>query len=452
MGRRSVAGIAAAVLALGIAGAARANQLTDFRKSTPRALSLDVQRFVLPNGLVVLLAPDPKVSSVAVRMTFRAGAQYAPEGKSGLAHLVEHAMASGPTPDTDYAALLERRGARWFNADTAFDAMAFETVVPAEELPAAIWVAADRLVAVPPLLDAPAVDRHRRVVLQERALQQVDAPYGLVGERLFQRLYARPHPLHGGVLGVPTDLAGITSEDVRAFVAELLVPANAILAVAGRFDPATARALVEEHLGPLPGGRRAPAPRLPPVPTEPVQDASEERLSRQPRVTLAWRLPWLTHEDARTLELGARLLSFLTDGAWGMRLGADLVEYESESLFVVDLVVPYDEPASVVARDAEGFLRFLTLREIPLELMIAANLALDRAAMFQLDDVAGRARMLAEVELTVGAKRTLADWIGGRWELDRYAVKETARAYLKGARLVLHARPTRPKPARKERE
>ena len=134
------AGIASALLALAAPGAARGNRLSDFRKAPGRAFALDVQRVVLPNGLVVLLAPDPAVSSVAVWMTFRAGAQHAPEGKSGLAHLVEHVMASGPTPDTDYAALLERRGARWFNATTTFDAMSFEAVVPAEELPAALWM------------------------------------------------------------------------------------------------------------------------------------------------------------------------------------------------------------------------------------------------------------------------------------------------------------------------
>lgn len=452
MRRRRLGGILAVALAAALPGAARPNSVADFRKAPPGAFALAVERRVLPNGLVVLLAPDPTVSSVAVWTTFRAGAQHAPRGKSGLAHLVEHVLASGPTPDTDYAAILERRGARWFNATTGLEAMSFEAVVPAEELPAALWAAADRLVAIPPLVDAALVERHRRVVLQERAVRQVDAPYGLVTEALFHRLYADPHPLHGGVIGAPADLAGIGAEDVRALAAELLVPANAVLVVAGRFDPAAALRLVEDGLGRLPAGRRAPAPPLPPVLPQPVQLAKEERLSREPRVTLAWRLPWVPPEDVQALRLGAQLLEFLTDGAWGMRIGADLVEYESESLFVVELVVPYDEPASVVHRDADGFVRFLTHREIPVELVIAANLALDRAAMFGLDDVADRARVLADVERAAGAKATLADLVRRRWDLDRYVVRDTARTYLKAPSVVLHARPTRPKAARLERE
>src|SRR5436305_12857734 len=94
------------------------------RKTNARELSVDVQRFELPNGLVVLLAPDPTVSSVMVETTFRAGTLYEPRGRSGMAHLVEHLMATGPTPDTDYAAMLERRGSRLLNASTDFETMA----------------------------------------------------------------------------------------------------------------------------------------------------------------------------------------------------------------------------------------------------------------------------------------------------------------------------------------
>jgi len=452
MKSRSLAGVLSAAVALFLPRFALPNALADFRKSTPEALAVEAERVVLPNGLVLLLAPDPAVSSVAVWMTFRAGAQHAPKGRSGLAHLVEHVMSSGPTPDTDYASLLERRGARRSNASTGFDVMSFEAVVPSEELPMALWVAADRLATLPALVDQALVERHRKVVLQERAIRNVDAPYGLVAEHLFRRLYAEPFPLHGGVIGAPAELESVTAEDVRSFVGSLLVPANAVLAVVGRFDPAGARRLVEEGLGRLPAGRRAPDPILPPIDGQQLQDAKEERLSREPRVTLAWRLPYVPQEDARALHLGAQLLEYLTDGAWGMRIGAGLVEYGRESLFVVELTVPYDEPMSIVHRDADGFLRLLTHREMPVDLMIAANLALDRSAMFQLDTLEGRARMLTELELSVGPRQGLADWIGGRWDLDGYLVRDMARAYLRGPKLVLHARPTRPKPARVERE
>src|SRR5438270_740219 len=366
------------------------------RKTTSRDLAVDLQRFELPNGLVVLLAPDANVSSVYVSMTFRAGTLYEPPGRSGMAHLVEHLMASGPTPDTDYAALLERRGSRYFNASTDFETMAFQTMVGAEELPLVLWVAGDRLGSVPPLIDAAEVERNRRIVLQERMLRDVDAPYGLPRERLFERLFAPPHPLHGSVIGRVDELAQVSDADVRAFVASYLVPANAILTVVGRFDPAEARRLIEKGLGTLPAGQRARLPKIAPL-VQSLVDSAKEEIAREPAVVLAWRFR-IPHQEATALSIGAQMFSLMIDGAWGMRLSAGLEENEAESLFHIDLTVPYDEPASAVQSDVEGFVRILTRRVMPLDLVRSANVQLDRIALFDLDTLEGRARRLAGLE------------------------------------------------------
>jgi len=414
-----------------VAAGARAGPLAERRKTTPAQLAVAAQRTVHPNGLGVILAPDPAASGVAVWMTFRAGAQRQPPGKSGLAHLVEHVLASGPTPDTDYAGMHELRRARHFNAATGLDALDFEAVVPAEELPFALWAMADRLGTLAPRIDAREVERNRKVVAQERAIRDVDAPYGLVGEQFFARLYAAPHPLHGGIIGTPEELASVTADDVRRFVAEYVVPANAVLVIAGRFDAAAARDLVLSTVGRLPAGRRAPRAVLPP-PLREYIDAREEPLARRPRVTLAWRLPPGGREDAAALRLGAQLFTFFVDGAFGMELGAGFQEYDGEQLFEVELTVPYDEPMEVVHRDAEGFLRMLTHKEMPFDFLVAAHLALDRFALTELSTLEGRARALTRRELRIDSSADLATWLAWHWEL--------------------HARPKRPKKARVERQ
>jgi len=360
-------------------------------------------------------------------------------------------MATGSTPETNYFALLEQRRARHFNAVTSYDRMTFETVVPAEELPLAIWVAADRLGTLPGLVDAASVQKSQRIIVQERASELVDEPYGLVDEQLHRRLYPGPHPLRGGILGAPSELASCTLEDVRAFVAQRLVPANGVLTVVGRFDPAAARRLIEERFAGLPAGKRSVAPVFDPA-TMTYVDKKEEPLSREPRVTMAWRFPELPHDHAQALELGATLLTFLTDGAWGMRIDAGLHEYAGESVFRMELTLPYDEPMSVIHNDADGFLRMLTHKEMPLDLVQAANLQLDRASMFGLDGLRGRAYALTRVELVSRSRQSVAEYLGTHWELERGMIRDTARFYLKGAKLVMHARPTRPKPAKKERQ
>jgi predicted Zn-dependent peptidase len=450
-GGRRIGKLVAACALAALAAGARAGVLEQRRKTTPAQLAVPAQRSVLANGLVVILAPDPAASGVAVWMTFRAGAQRQPPGKSGLAHLAEHLLASGPTPDTDYAGMHELRRARHFNASTGLDAMDFEAVVPAEELPFALWAMADRLGTLAPRIDAKEVERNRRVVVQERAIRDVDAPYGLVGEQLFQRLYLAPHPLHGGVIGTPEELASVTADDVRRFVSEYVVPANGVLVIVGRFDPAVARDLVASTVGRLPGGRRAPHAVLPPPAREYI-DAREELHSRRPRVTLAWRLPPGGREDAAALRLGAQLFTFLVDGAFGMELGAGFEEYDGEGLFEVELTLPYDEPMEVVHRDAEGFLRMLTHKEMPFDFLVGAHLALDRFALAELSTLEGRARELTRLELRIDSSTDLASYLAWHWDLESNAVRDTARRLLREPNLVLHARPKRPKKARAERE
>ena len=445
--------IAVAVL-LGLAAPAspRAAGTPAQRRVPAKALAVEHRRVELPNGLTLLLAPDPDATSVLVWTAFRAGAVYEPPGRSGLAHLVEHLLFSGPTEATDYAALLQARRARHQNASTNLDTLAFQVTLPPEELPVAFWVATDRLTALPPLLDDALVERHRKVVVQERALRHVDAPYGLVDERVYQRLYPADHPLHGGVIGIPGELAAVTAAEVRAFVAERLVPANAVVTVVGRFDPAEAVRLAEASLGRLPGGRRSPPPPFPARAEVPVVEERAEPLAREPRVTLAWRLQGVPRQDAMALQLGAQMLSYLVDGAWGMRVAAGLSVHDGESLFLMDLTVPYDESSRAVLDDADGFLRQLTRKEMPWDFVVTANLALDRLALFELDTLGGRAALLQHLELTFGPGVRPEGYLGLHWELERTAVRDSARAHLQGARLVLHARPTRPRPARLERE
>lgn len=421
------------------------------RRTTPQELAIEVERYELPNGLVVLLAPDPTTTSVLVWTTFRAGALYEPPGKSGLAHLVEHILASGPTPETSYDALLEARGARSFNAVTGFDVLAFESVVPAEELPAALWVAADRLGTLPGLIDAPLVERHRRVVVQEHAQRYTDEPYGLIGEQLRDRLYAPPHPLYGGAIGTLAELGSAGLDDVRGYIAERLGPANAVLTVVGRFDPQVAKALVADGLGRLPAGRRATCPRLAPLATG-VSERLHERISREPRVSIGWRFPDIPPDHTRALQLGAQLLTLLVDGAWGMRISSGCLEYPGETSCFMDLTLPYDESVAAAQNDADGFLRMLTLRQMPDDFMLNANRALDLAALFRLDTLSGRAAVLTRLELSGEGAANAAASLGQHWDMPVDLVRDTARIYLQRPRVVVHARPVRPRPAKIARE
>lgn len=436
------------------AGAAAAHmpiERPDVRRTTAAQLAVPLERVVLPNGLVVLMAPVADARSVVVLQAFRAGGAFEPPGRSGLAHLVEHVVYRGPTPDTDYEALLRARGALELGATTSRHAMSFVAVVPPAELPLALWVAADRLAHLPGLIDQVDLELHKKVVLAERAVRVVDREYGLVDEVVERQLYDQQHPLHRGLVGTPDTLAPVTTADVQRFVRELLVPANGVLVVAGRFERAQLEPLLAAYLAPLPPGARAPEPALPRRSEAGAMEA-RERLSRQPRVTFAWQLTGQRPEALETLAQGALLLSLSTDGAFGTRVRAGVDRYGTEAQFRMDVVLPYEKSRSAALGEAEAFLRYLTLIDMDRDLMDATNLYLDRESLSALDGVASRARLLAQLELAGDDVTQLGRLLEGHWRIDPPLIQETARQLLKRGRVVVYAQPERPRQPRLERE
>ncbi len=415
------------------------------RRAAPQDLALDVERFVLPNGLVVLLNPDPSSSSVLVDMAFFAGAIYEPPGKSGLAHLVEHVLATGPTPDTSYHLLLEERGARYFNAYTGTKMMVFRAVVPPRELPFALWVNADRVGALPELLTREYFERERRVVGEERIERFIDVPYGTVELAIQAKIYPSPHPLRQHAIGYPEELEQATLGDAHAFIEKTISASNAILTITGRFDPVVAKKLIEESVAKLPKKDRVAEPDLPRFQAHPVMMTLSEEMSRRPRVSLIWKLDALTQDLAFTLSFGGELLSNYLDGAFGTEVDAGLFEQDGEGFFRLDVTLPHEKPVESAEKEAEVFLRYLTSIDMPRDVYQVTRLARDRHTLFMLDTLEGRSELITDLEARFGRVST-AEYYARHWKIGRHDVQHTAWKTLVGRRprMVIHARPTRP--------
>ncbi|MEW5742305.1 MAG: pitrilysin family protein [Myxococcota bacterium] len=416
------------------------------RRTTSKDLELPFERFVTGNGLVVLLSPDATVNQVVVDLTFAAGALYEPDKKNGLAHLAEHALSAGETPDTDYRAMLESRGALEFNGSTTPDSLSYRLIVPPEELPLALWANADRLGTLPGLLTAESVERHRRIVLQERLLRLEDASYGRSEQVLMARLFPGAHPLHQGVLGTPTSLASITPEDVRAFARRYLVPANAILTITGNFEPRVAREWIDKTLGRLPPGKPADAPIATPALVSDLKVKIDEHVSRRPRVTMAWPLELALDEYTESLALGAVLLSIYTDGLIGMSVSAEVLEFRDSAVFILSVTMPHAVDMAEAHGNAEVIYRFLAAAPMPVDLVVATQHAIDRDLMAALTWPARRASLLTRLERFPPRTMPGVSPTERHWKLTPEAIKTRAAIALKGARLVVQARPIRPLP------
>ncbi|HTS82553.1 MAG TPA: pitrilysin family protein [Myxococcaceae bacterium] len=246
--------------------------------ATPPLVQLE--RYTLPNGLTVILTPDHRLPTVGVNLWYHVGGANEAPGRSGFAHLFEHLMFQGskhrPGNEQDFAGLLEAAGSSDLNASTWNDRTNYFETLPANQLELALWLESERMAFLLDGLDQSKLDTQRDVVRNERRQSIENTPYGKAEIRLVELLFPKPHPYYGAVIGSHEDLQAATLEEVKAFFRTFYVPANASLVIAGDFDPAQARTLVEKYFGPIP---RSPPPAPPAVRTLPVRTQIRETLT-----------------------------------------------------------------------------------------------------------------------------------------------------------------------------
>ena len=220
------------------------------------------ERHQLDNGLRVTLSHDDRSPIVAVNLRYAVGSGHEKPGKTGLAHLFEHLMFQGSTnvAKGEHFSLIEGSGGK-ANATTSLDRTNYFERLPSHELELALWLESDRLANLLPAMTQEKLDNQREVVKNERRRGVDNQPYGSWEEKLQTLLFPKGHPYHHPTFGSMEDLDRASLADVGAFFAAHYAPNNAVLTIAGDFDPAAALGLVEKYFGPLVANPAvAPAP------------------------------------------------------------------------------------------------------------------------------------------------------------------------------------------------
>lgn len=271
---------------------------------------LGVEQYTLGNGLTVLLSPDARVPIVATEIVYLVGSSYETRGRTGFAHLFEHLMFQGSKHhDSEYFAPYEPIGAE-VNGTTSQDRTNYYEQVPRQYAELPLWMESDRMRSLLDVLSLEKLDNQREVVKNERRQRYEVTPYGMDHWYLGEALYPDGHPYRHTPIGSHADLTAATLNDVQAFFRKYYVPANAALVVAGDFEPAAMKALIEKYFGDIPGGQRASVPRpAQPKPTAKHWVAEDD--VELPRVYLAWHSPALFEAGDAELDLFSNVL---TDG------------------------------------------------------------------------------------------------------------------------------------------
>jgi zinc protease len=258
----------------------------------PTTLHVPFTRFVLPNGLTVILHEDHRAPTVVVNLWFKVGSKDERPGRTGFAHLFEHLMFMGTrrVPNGEFDTIMESQGGA-NDASTSQDRTNYYESGPSHLLETFLWLEADRLATLPEAMTQAKVDLQREVVKNERREGYENRPYGRVDLVLQELLYPPSHPYHHPVIGSHADLSAAGVADVKAFFRAYYVPANASLVVSGDFDAAATRRLVEKYFAWMPRAPRPPHASPPPAHlARPVRARFDDDVSA-PRVVLAWLSP-----------------------------------------------------------------------------------------------------------------------------------------------------------------
>jgi zinc protease len=254
-------------------------------------LHVPLERYVLPNGLTVILHEDHRLPTVTVNLLFRVGSKDERTGRTGFAHLFEHLMFMGTknVPNGSFDTVMEEAGGA-NNASTSEDRTDYFEAGPSQLLETFLWLEADRLSSLPEAMTQEKVDLQRNVVQNERRQRIENQPYGKVELVLPGKLYPPSHPYHHPVIGSHEDLTAAV-EDVKAFFRQYYVPANASLVIAGDFSPAQARTLVDKYFAWMPKAKTPPHAAPPPVTLAKHERVTLTDAVQLPRVVLAWLSP-----------------------------------------------------------------------------------------------------------------------------------------------------------------
>ncbi len=234
-----------------------------------RVMRIPLVTYELANGLRVILSEDHATPVVAVNLWYHVGSANERDGLTGFAHLFEHMLFQGSehVGANEHFEFIQRAGGT-LNGSTWLDRTNYYETLPAHQMELALWLEADRMARLLPAMTQEKLDTQRDVVKNERRWSVDNQPYGTWWEKLPALCFPPSHPFHHSLIGSMDDLTAASLDDVADFFRTYYTPDNAVLTLAGDFDPAEAREMIERHFGDIPRGKGRPP--LPPMELPPT--------------------------------------------------------------------------------------------------------------------------------------------------------------------------------------
>ena len=417
-------------------------------------IDIPVEKFVLDNGLTVLVHEDHKAPIVAVGVWYHVGSKDEPEGKTGFAHLFEHIMFEGSENfDDRISKPLEQVGATSLNGTTWLDRTNYFENVPTPALELALWLESDRMGHLLGVLTQEKLDQERGVVQNEKR-QRDNQPYGKVYYRILEGLFPPGHPYRHTTIGSMADLDAASLEDVHQWFEDYYGAANTVLVLAGDVTPAHGLELAQKYFGDIPAG--PPRTRLKSWVPDRRESAHEVMYERVPQIRTyqVWAVPGWTEKDRQLLRLAAHVLgdgknsrlyqALVYEHQHAVSISADVQPFELASLFSIEATLAPDaslpQVTDIINQELRTFLKNgpgeEELERAKIKISSGVIRGLERVGGFS-----GKASTLAQSQLYDGNPaffKTALTWIN---QATADEVRSAAQRWLSGGRYRLDVLP-----------
>ena len=389
--------------------------------------SIAFSKYVLDNGLTVVLHEDHSDPMVHVDVTYHVGSAREEPGRSGFAHFFEHMMFEGSENVTggEFSKIISNAGGT-LNGTTNNDRTNYYETMPINQLETALWLEADRMGLLLQAVTEDEFEVQRAAVKNERGQRVDNQPYGRTSETMMKNLYPSDHPYSWPVIGWPEDLDAADLDDLERFFLRWYGPNNATLTIGGDIDPAKTLEWIDRYFGPIPRGPEVE--KMEPQPGKLTQDryVTLEDNIHLPAIAMLFPTVYLQHPDEAPLDAATKIIgmgkaSLLYQGLvqTGRAVSA-YVSHPCRELACEMAIIVIQNPASgETLADMEQAIRE-TLREFTergvnpddLEKFIAG---FESGQIFGMQSVAGKVSNLAVAEVFSGDPKTATD------DIERYA-------------------------------
>jgi zinc protease len=408
------------------------------------ALTQDVQRTVLDNGLTVLTKEVRTAPVVSVQVWYRIGSRNEEPGVNGIAHQLEHMMFKG-TKDrpVQFGRLFSALGSQ-FNAFTSYDETAYFGTVESDKLEALLILEADRMQGA--LINAEQLESEKRVVISELQGYENSPGYRLDRAVMRSAFPNRPYGLPVG--GTKADVAKFTVEQVRKYYQTYYSPDNAILVITGDFDTQPTLQRVKEIFGKVPK-----RPKTAPSPNSPATTATvaqEPVVLREPgSATLlqaVYPLPDVNHPDVPAIDImdvvlsggrSSRLYQSLVESGLASTVNAYPAELIEPGWYTISVTAAPGQPPAKINQVLQKSLAELRQKGVTQAELDRAKTQLQATFVLENQDITSLASQLGYSELIAGDYRYIERYLATIALVTPADVQRVAQAYLDPAKQTI---------------